>query len=147
MLSSSILALAAAALAGFGAAEPAARGRPCGLKIAPCPGNQICIPDSLDCEDLNRCKGTCRKRYQSCGGFRVKPLECPKGFSCKDDPRLPPNCGLACDRPGICIPDKAPACSGLAGKRCPRGLDCYDRPNDGCDPRKGGADCIGVCLE
>ncbi|PHH74607.1 hypothetical protein CDD82_4868 [Ophiocordyceps australis] len=122
--------------------------RPCGLKIAPCPRNQQCVPESLGCTDLNVCRGTCvtLRDYGSCGGRRPDAPKCRDGASCKDDPRIPGNCGMACDRPGICIPDNAPKCAGFGGLACPRGLRCYDFPNDGCDPAHGGADCIGVCL-
>ncbi|RDA91947.1 hypothetical protein CP533_1351 [Ophiocordyceps camponoti-saundersi (nom. inval.)] len=146
MLTRTIFAFATAAFASFAAAQADAAARPCGLKIAPCPSNSICVPSSPDCADLNKCKGTCQKKYPSCGGFRIKPVNCDKDSECVDDPRFPNSCGMACDAPGICIPKKAPSCSGFAGLRCPRGLTCYDKPNDGCDPRKGGADCIGVCL-
>ena len=36
-------------------------------------------------------------------------------------------------------------CGGFAGIQCPDGLVCVDDPNDGCDPKKGGADCGGIC--
>ncbi|PFH60329.1 hypothetical protein XA68_11140 [Ophiocordyceps unilateralis] len=145
MLTRSIFALTAAAFASLGAAQGADSARPCGLKIAPCPSNTVCIPNSPDCSDLNRCRGTCQKKYPSCGGHRPNPPTCDKNSECLDDPRIP-GCGMACDRPGICIPKNAPSCSGFAGRRCPQGLTCYDKPNDGCDPKNGGADCIGVCL-
>lgn len=121
--------------------------RNCGFKIAPCPADEDCIPVSQDCTDLHRCLGVCTpKEYQPCGGFRPEPQpDCPKGTTCRDDPRVP-GCGLACDQMGICIPDDAPPCEGFAGFVCPKGLDCYDLPNDECDPRQGGNDCIGVCL-
>ncbi|KAM0335039.1 hypothetical protein ACHAQA_000073 [Verticillium albo-atrum] len=86
--------------------------------------------------------------YKTCGGFRVKPVpRCPRGTTCLDDPRVD-GCGMACDRPGICIPNKAPECGGFLGLACPygSGLECFDRPNDDCDPKNGGADCPGVCL-
>lgn len=129
------------------AATSAARN--CGFKIAPCPSGEECIPLSADCTDLNRCLGICTPRttYQPCGGMVKPPLPgCPKGTTCRDDPRVP-GCGMACDRTGICIPDDAPPCNGFAGFQCPRGLECYDLPNDGCDPEDGGRDCIGVCLK
>ncbi|KAM0271124.1 hypothetical protein ACHAQH_009191 [Verticillium albo-atrum] len=86
--------------------------------------------------------------YQSCGGFRVAPApRCPRGTVCLDDPRKD-GCGMACDAPGICIPKKAPQCGGFFGRACPygSGLECFDKPNDGCDPKNGGADCPGICL-
>lgn len=85
--------------------------------------------------------------YPPCGGHRPNPPECPPYSTCKDDPRIQDSCGMACDQPGICIPDNAPSCAGFAGRQCPnKKLRCYDAPNDGCDPKHGGADCIGVCL-
>jgi hypothetical protein len=36
-------------------------------------------------------------------------------------------------------------CGGFAGFVCPSGYTCVDIPNDGCDPKNGGADCLGVC--
>ena len=141
--------------------------RPCGFKIAPCPFGSVCVATSPYCTDLNRCLGTCKPKwlpvqtsttsltkptatptrtYPSCGGFRPSPVPCPDDSFCADDPRKPSGCGMACDMPGICIPKKAPKCGGFAGIPCPSGFQCFDYPNDGCDPRQGGADCIGVCL-
>ncbi|KAG5971375.1 hypothetical protein E4U58_007615 [Claviceps cyperi] len=122
--------------------------RSCGFKIADCPSDQLCVPDSPECTDLNICLGTCqfRNSYTTCGGFRSQPVKCPSGAVCRDDPRVPGSCGLACDVPGICMPKKAPSCAGFAGRACPKGLQCYDVLHDGCDPQDGGADCIGVCL-
>lgn len=40
---------------------------------------------------------------------------------------------------------RLPRCGGFAGFPCPDGSRCVDLPGDGCDPRRGGADCIGVC--
>ncbi|KAJ6441296.1 Kazal domain-containing protein [Purpureocillium lavendulum] len=140
-----------AALAAFASGLALARdGRPCGFKIAPCPDDAYCRPNSPSCTDVNRCAGTCvpvRNKYPSCGGKRATPRPCPPGTRCVDDPRDPlVGCGLACDKPGICVPDKPAQCSGFMGLMCPDGLHCYDKPKDGCDPKKGGADCIGICL-
>lgn len=123
--------------------------RPCGFKIAPCPEDTVCIPNANSCTNLNRCAGTChfKNNYRSCGGFRPAPApSCPRGTICKDDPRFPDSCGMACDAPGICLPKRQRTCGGFAGLRCPDGLHCYDIPNDGCDVKKGGADCLGICV-
>ena len=125
-------------------------GRNCGFKIAPCREDMTCVPYDPDCTDLNVCGGTCQftNKYPRCGtrGPTGPVGTCRKGSKCGDDPRTPDSCGLACDIPGICIPKKAPQCNGFAGFQCPKGLFCYDVPNDGCDPNNGGADCIGICL-
>jgi len=36
-------------------------------------------------------------------------------------------------------------CGGIAGKTCPAGEICLDKPGDSCDPSRGGADCAGEC--
>ncbi|KAF2003362.1 hypothetical protein P154DRAFT_410402, partial [Amniculicola lignicola CBS 123094] len=39
-------------------------------------------------------------------------------------------------------------CGGFAGFRCPTDekYTCIDDPRDDCDPKRGGADCIGICV-
>jgi hypothetical protein len=39
-----------------------------------------------------------------------------------------------------------PPCGGLAGLACPTQMRCIDDPSDSCDPRAGGADCMGICI-
>ncbi|KAI4599991.1 hypothetical protein KJ359_001092 [Pestalotiopsis sp. 9143b] len=135
--------------------------RACGLRIAPCDDGTVCVPNDPSCIDTDRCLGKCyplptstvetRKAptttYQACGGEAITPNHCPADYQCIDDPRKG-GCGLACDAPGICVPNDYPACSGFVGRSCPEGsgLECYDFPNDDCDPSNGGADCIGICL-
>ncbi len=37
-------------------------------------------------------------------------------------------------------------CGGFAGLECPSPRQvCIDDPRDDCDPKRGGADCIGIC--
>ena len=37
-------------------------------------------------------------------------------------------------------------CGGFAGLECPSPRQvCVDDPRDNCDPKTGGADCIGIC--
>ncbi|CAM1502658.1 Fc.00g074340.m01.CDS01 [Cosmosporella sp. VM-42] len=139
---------AALGLGAFAMAKHSGTGQPCGLKIAPCPKDQYCLPDSPRCTDLNRCRGTCtfKNTYPDCGGFRPNPPKCDPDSTCQDDPRLPGSCGMACDKAGICVPNDLPSCGGFTGAECPKGLYCYDKPDDGCDPNHGGADCGGICL-
>ncbi|KAF3006281.1 hypothetical protein E8E14_008027 [Neopestalotiopsis sp. 37M] len=140
---------------------PITDGRPCGLRIAPCDAGDVCLPNDPSCTDPDRCLGQCyplptptvkeRKTptptYQACGGFVITPNPCPADYQCIDDPRKG-GCGMACDAPGICVPNDYTPCSGFIGLSCPEnsGLQCYDLPNDDCDPNNGGADCIGICL-
>ncbi|KAK0614596.1 hypothetical protein B0T14DRAFT_437454 [Immersiella caudata] len=147
--------------------------RPCGFKIAPCPTSYIC--EKLDplCDRGENCAGRCipaakptiptkprptstkrtsptkptrtpRPTYQSCGGMRIEQVGCPKGYICVDDPRVK-GCGMACDRPGICVQPEF--CGGFAGFACKdEGKICVDDPRDDCDPLNGGADCGGICV-
>jgi hypothetical protein len=39
-----------------------------------------------------------------------------------------------------------PRCGGIAGTPCRVGERCVDLRGDGCDPARGGADCLGVCV-
>ncbi|WNG39940.1 hypothetical protein F0U61_44360 [Archangium violaceum] len=39
------------------------------------------------------------------------------------------------------------SCGGFAGTPCPKGQLCVDDPSDDCDPERGGADCIGICVK
>jgi hypothetical protein len=37
-------------------------------------------------------------------------------------------------------------CGGFLPRSCPDGSTCQDVPDDGCDPKAGGADCPGMCV-
>lgn len=112
------LALIASKLASAG------EGSPCGLKMAPCAEDMVCNPRDESCTDLSRCPGTCafKNAYPTCGGRRVEPVFCDEGFVCQDDPRIPGSCGMACDRPGICLSVSHPTCDNGV---CPPGLFYY----------------------
>lgn len=58
----------------------------------------------------------------------------------------PPATPSSQDAEKTAVPDDAPSCGGFAGLRCPDGLTCIDDPRDDCDPKRGGADCMGVCV-
>ena len=47
---------------------------------------------------------------------------------------------------GECESEVAASCGGIAGTLCAEGHTCVDNPNDSCIPKKGGADCIGMCV-
>src|SRR5262245_40449592 len=38
-------------------------------------------------------------------------------------------------------------CGGIAGIPCPSGCVCVDDPRDDCNPKRGGADCSGICTQ
>ena len=50
--------------------------------------------------------------------------------------------GISVQREGECTNMR---CGGFLGTLCPEGMVCVDDPSDNCDPRNGGADCIGIC--
>jgi hypothetical protein len=51
---------------------------------------------------------------------------------------------VAVDGHAECRP-AGPFCGGIAGIACPGTGTCYDNPTDDCDPKRGGADCGGIC--
>ena len=53
--------------------------------------------------------------------------------------------GVSVEYEGECRKPEAQACGGIAGTRCPQGKMCVDDPTDDCDPKRGGADCPGIC--
>ena len=55
--------------------------------------------------------------------------------------------GLEANKKGDKPPTGGQFCGGFAAIQCPEGLLCVDDPNDSCDPRQGGADCGGVCVD
>ena len=46
-----------------------------------------------------------------------------------------------------CPADAPQFCGGIAAFQCASGYVCIDNPNDGCDPKNGGADCGGICVK
>jgi hypothetical protein len=97
------------------------------------------------------------RAYPLCGGFRITPSPgCPTDTKCMDDPRSS-GCGMACDMPGICVPNDALKCGGELRTSCPvpppggvgeivgeEYFRCYRIPRGECDVTKG--DCEGICL-
>lgn len=169
VISSTILLLASTVLA-LPQDKPSDDLRPCGFKIAPCPVGTVCRANDPECPPLRgeNCAGKCypikqlppivtstppatptkkptpTPTYASCGGFRPSHVSCPKGQICIDDPRIG-GCGMACDRPGICVTPEF--CGGFAGLPCKDANKiCVDDPRDDCDPLNGGADCGGICV-
>ncbi len=43
--------------------------------------------------------------------------------------------------------DASTFCGGIAGIPCAEGFVCVDDPNDDCNPKTGGADCGGICVQ
>lgn len=83
-------------------------------------------------------------KNEICGGGRGNYRQCKDGWTCIKDP-FKDGCGPECDGFGICVRDKL--CGGFAGFSCPeKGQICVDDYRDDCDPKKGGADCGGLCM-
>lgn len=107
--------------------------RPCGFKIAPCPSDMVCAKTDPNCTRGGNCAGICElgpyyneKAHQphlqtsdpttiitttsstkrrGCGVRMVGGVyNCEPNEKCIDDPKRPAgSCGMACDRPGICV--------------------------------------------
>ena len=113
-----------------------------GIAGLPCPNGFTCVDDPNDDCDPDQggadCIGICvRTAPNPCATVR-----CRKGTHCC------PECGR------VCVPNSVSCkeacsdifCGGFAGIECPDGYTCVDDPGDDCDPRKGGADCGGICV-
>ncbi|ODA82742.1 hypothetical protein RJ55_01251 [Drechmeria coniospora] len=139
------LAITALGLAYLGFAQTGPR--LCGLKIAPCPWDMTCKPDSDTCIDLDLCQGTCvlKNKYPPCGGHGPDAPKCDDQSECFTDPRTG-GCGLACGEPGICVPKSHDGCGGFFERPCSKGTFCYDDPRDSCVPIRGKVRCDSICL-
>jgi hypothetical protein len=119
-----------------------------------CPEGFECVDDPNDnCDPQNGgadCGGICKKKEQPspiptdscaaaggvCGSITSSGILCPSGTVSAAHVG---ECGIG----GTCC---VATCGGFAGTACSGGLTCKDDPSDDCDPSKGGADCMGICL-
>jgi hypothetical protein len=115
----------------------------CGtIKGLTCPTGQYCDFGAGQCKVADA-QGTCK----------TKPTICTKEFKpvCGCDGKTYGNActaaaeGVSIDRQGECAPPEPQVCGGITGKQCPTDQVCVDDPTDTCDPKQGGADCIGIC--
>ncbi|KAF1810190.1 hypothetical protein P152DRAFT_101825 [Eremomyces bilateralis CBS 781.70] len=111
-----------------------------------CPTGSTCTP-TMVCTSGRPCGGLCLSTPtppSSSAPLSSTPLKRCRGGRFKED----------CEEGQICTEirgskDKkfcVDTCGGFVGKQCPGGRRCVDLPGDGCDPKRGGADCRGICV-
>jgi hypothetical protein len=116
--------------------------RDCGATPNPCAA--ILCPAPSQCVVLNTFppQAKCVPVPEDPGTNPCNAVRCAKGTHCE---LRPVTCVRApCPPIAECVAD-GPRCGGIAGIPCAGGGTCEDDPGDSCDPRRGGADCGGIC--
>jgi hypothetical protein len=70
--------------------------------------------------------------------------DCSVDEVCVEDPFFPRVYDKG-EYPSICV-SKKNKCGGIAGFPCKGDTMCIIHPTPNCDPRKGAADCMGICV-
>lgn len=126
-----------------------------GLCAPPIDSCITCSDGSQKCAEAHCVDGACKVSYPSCS----PPPQCTRNDQC---PQLGIACKLCldgstacpsswCGADGLCH-NTTPSCQepkmcgGFAGLPCPSTQHCIDDPRDDCDPKNGGADCSGICV-
>ncbi|TID16642.1 hypothetical protein E2P81_ATG12061 [Venturia nashicola] len=173
-------------LMAFSATQISAQiGRSCGFEISPCPADMVCEKINPACSRGENCAGTCQPgpyyndvhpstrttehstaQRRGCGVPMIGGVyNCESDEKCIDDPSRPAgSCGMACDRPGICVNknypvkrastttttalqiDRAPTICGGRQKEQPCKADeqCVDKPET---PGALAYDGPGICVK
>jgi hypothetical protein len=111
------------------------------LKLRICKSDADCpvlgVPCRLCADESSACPSVTCERHHCVASIPT----CPEA-----DPCATVRCaaGTHCDA-GACLPDNKVVCGGFAGLPCPGRGQCVDDPSDTCDPKRGGADCSGLC--
>ena len=105
-----------------------------------CSAGSTCNPKTGACEaNITPCMTIkCAAGYHcdnTAGGCVANPVDQCATVRCTAGTKNIP--GLGC-----CLK----TCGGLHGTRCDGTDVCVDDPTDNCDPKNGGADCMGVCV-
>ena len=119
------------------------------LRVCAGPGDRQCGSDQYCRGRVGHCPN--KRRVGHCAD---RPEACPDIYApvCGCDGNTYGNActaaaaGVSVDHRGECEP-KPTFCGGIAGIPCPEGQSCVDDPSDDCDPKNGGADCGGICVD
>jgi hypothetical protein len=102
----------------------------CVADEAPNPCAAVLCPAPSTCDVVN-------------GEAVCTPIEQPNPCAAVLCP-APSTCDVV-DGKAVCTPIAPTFCGGIAAFPCPGSGSCVDNPADDCDPRRGGADCGGIC--
>jgi hypothetical protein len=114
------------------------------------PKDQACPPGHFCAAvEVGKCPsflqyGICVPRPDSCAEIAAPVCGC-EGRT-YDNACLAAAAGAAIASKAAC-PARGESCGGVANIACPAGQVCVDDPADDCEPRTGGSDCSGVCVE
>jgi hypothetical protein len=110
-----------------------------------CNDGQVCCDAS--CGLCAPTKAACmRQRCTSAASDAGKPASTSPGSSAAGTPAAVPPASADAGEPARPPASSSVTCGGIAGHGCPGLGRCADDATDSCDPKRGGADCGGVCI-